>query len=146
MKTKITIVFIICFSLLTFSQHNRDKIKTLKIAFITEKLDLSEKEAQQFWPVYNTFEEENYKLRKQSFEGRKNINFETLKEEDALVLLKEMRSFESKRLNLKNNYIDDLSKILSAKKIILLERVEDDFKHKMFEEFKNRRSNKGPSN
>mgnify|MGYP000698456460 CR=1 FL=1 len=123
MKTITSIVFIISFSILSFSQGNRDKIKTLKIAFITEKLDLSEKEAQQFWPVYNTFEEENYKLRKQSFEGRKNINFETLKEEDALVLLKEMRSFESKRLNLKNNYIDDLSKMYNYPKDLYVDAM-----------------------
>ncbi|MFH4964121.1 sensor of ECF-type sigma factor [Gaetbulibacter sp. M235] len=144
MKTITSIVFIISFSLLSFSQPNRDKIKSLKIAFITEKLDLSKKEAQQFWPIYNAFEEENFSLKKQAFEDRKNINFETLKEEEAVLLLKKMRSFDTKRRILKDNFIDDLSKIISAKKIILLEKVEDDFKHKMFEEFKNRRLGHGP--
>ncbi|MFH6769857.1 sensor of ECF-type sigma factor [Gaetbulibacter aquiaggeris] len=143
MKTITSIVFIISFSILSFAQSNRDKIKTLKIAYITEKLDLSEKEAQIFWPVYNAFEEENFKLRKQSFEGKKNINFETLKEEEAISILKEMRAFDSKRITLKNNFIDDLTKIISAKKIILLEKAEDDFKHKMFEEFKSRRPDRG---
>ncbi len=144
MKTITTIVFILSFSICSFSQGNRDKIKTLKIAYLTEKLDLSEKEAQQFWPIYNAFEEENFKLRRQSFEGKKNINFEILKEEEAITVLKEMRAFETKRITLKNNFIDDLLKILSAKKIILLEKAEDDFKHKMFEEFKNRRPDRGP--
>lgn len=143
MKTITSIFFIISFSIFSFSQGNRGKIKTLKIAFITEKLDLSEKEAQKFWPVYNTFEEENFKLRRQTFETKKNIDFETLKEEEALAVLKEMRSFETKRITLKNNFIDDLSKILPAKKIILLEKAEDDFKHKMFEEFKSRRPDRG---
>ena len=143
MKTITCIVFIISFSIFSFAQPNRDKIKTLKIAFITEKLDLSEQEAQKFWPVYNAFEEENFKFRKQSFETKKNIDFETLKEEEAIAILKDMRSFETKRITLKNNFIDDLSKILPAKKIILLERAEDDFKHKMFEEFKSRRPDRG---
>jgi len=143
MKTITSIVFIISFSVFSIAQPNRDKIKTLKIAFITEKLDLSEQEAQKFWPVYNAFEEENFKFRKQSFETKKNIDFETLKEEEAIAILKDMRSFETKRITLKNNFIDDLSKILPAKKIILLERAEDDFKHKMFEEFKSRRPDRG---
>jgi len=143
MKTITSIVFIISLSIFSFAQPNRDKIKTLKIAFITEKLDLSEQEAQKFWPVYNAFEEENFKFRKQSFETKKNIDFETLKEEEAIAILKDMRSFETKRITLKNNFIDDLSKILPAKKIILLERAEDDFKHKMFEEFKSRRPDRG---
>jgi hypothetical protein len=142
MKTITSIVFIISFSLLSFSQHNRDKIKTLKIAFITEKLDLTKKEAQQFWPVYNAFEEENFQLKSQAYEDRKSINFETLKEEEAVSLLKKMRALDAKRKTLKDNFIDELSKIISAKKIILLEKVEDDFKHKMFEEYKNRRPDK----
>ena len=54
-----------------------------------------------------------------------------------------MRVLETKRIALKNNFIDDLSKIISAKKIILLEKAEDDFKHKMFEEFKSRRPDRG---
>lgn len=144
MKTITSIVFIISFSLLSFSQHNRDKIKTLKIAYITEKLDLSEKEAQQFWPIYNTFEEENFNLRRQANQDRKNIDFKTLKEEDAVLLLKKMRTSETKRMALKNNFIDNLSKILPAKKIILLQKVEDDFMHRMFEEYKNRRFKRGP--
>jgi hypothetical protein len=142
MKTITSIIFIISFSLISFSQQNRDKIKTLKIAFITEKLDLSEKEAQQFWPIYNAFEDEQYQIRRNSFQGRNKINFETLTEKEASSLLKEMRSVETKRHALKTKFIDDLTKILPAKKIIMLDKVEDDFKHKMFEEYRRRRPDK----
>lgn len=142
MKTITSIIFIISFSLISFSQQNRDKIKTLKIAFITEKLDLSEKEAQQFWPIYNAFEDEQYQIRRNSFQGRNKINFETLTEKEASLLLKEMRSVETKRHALKTKFIDDLTKILPAKKIIMLDKVEDDFKHKMFEEYRRRRPDK----
>jgi len=142
MKTIASIIFIISFSLMSFSQQNRDKIKTLKIAFITEKLDLSEKEAQQFWPIYNSFEDEQYQIRRNSFQGRNKINFETLTEKEASSLLKEMRSVETKRHALKTKFIDDLTKILPAKKIIMLDKVVDDFKHKMFEEYRRRRPDK----
>jgi coproporphyrinogen III oxidase len=145
MKSITSIIFILSFSLLSFSQQNRDKIKTLKIAFITEKLDLSEKEAQQFWPVYNAFEDEQYQIRRNSYRGKNKIDFDTLNEADASALLKEMRALEAKKHALKTKFIDDLTKILPAKKIIMLEKVEDDFKRKMFEEYRKRRSdNKGP--
>ncbi len=113
--------------------------KRQKIAFITERLDLSQKEAQKFWPIYNAFENENMNLKRQSFEGRKNIDFTNLKDEDALYLLNDMRAVENKKTTLKNKFIDDLLKIISAKKIILLVKAEDDFKRKIFEEFKHRR-------
>jgi hypothetical protein len=51
---------------------------------------------------------------------------------------------ENKKYTLKENFINDLSKVIPAKKIILLNKVEDDFKHKMFEEFKNRRRMQQP--
>ena len=140
MKTITSTLFIICFTLCSFGQPNRDKIKTLKIAFITEKLNLSEKEAQQFWPIYNRFEEQSSKLKREGFEKRRNINFETLSEEEAKQLLKDIRLNESKRQSLENNFIDDLTKVISAKKIILLHKIEDDFKRKMIDEYKRRRS------
>ncbi|MFN9581507.1 MAG: hypothetical protein ACK566_02400, partial [Bacteroidota bacterium] len=59
-------LIIICSALLTLTgvyaqpeNDNRDeRIESLKIAFITEKLALSSKEAQVFWPVYNEFSEQ----------------------------------------------------------------------------------------
>lgn len=139
MKKTLTIIFVLGFYLLSFSQDNRDKIKTLKIAFITEKLNLTEKEAQAFWPVYNSFEEDFMKLRHQSYEKRKKVDFQNISDKDAEALLNEIRTIENKKYTLKENYINDLSKVIPAKKIILLNKVEDDFKRKLFEEFKNRR-------
>jgi hypothetical protein len=139
MKTLTSILFILSFSLITVAQSNRDKIKTLKIAYITEKLNLSEKEAEKFWPIYNNFEEENSRLRIEAYETRKKINFETITENEAKQILKESRLNDNKRQDLKNDYINNLTKVISAKKIILLHRIEDDFKRKMFEEYKKRR-------
>jgi Skp family chaperone for outer membrane proteins len=138
MKTLTSLLFIISFSLTTVAQPNRDKIKTLKIAYITEQLNLSEKEAQQFWPIYNNFEEENSNLRKQGYNARKKADLNTISEEDALILLKEMRMNENKRQSLENDFIDRLTKVISAKKIIMLHKIEDDFKRKMFDEYKKR--------
>lgn len=144
MKKILTIVFVLGFYLLSFSQDNRDKIKTLKIAYITEKLNLTEKEAQAFWPIYNNFEDEFMKLKHQSYDKRKNVDLQNISDKDAEALLNEIRAMENKKHTLKENFINDLSKVIPAKKIILLNKVEDDFKHKMFEEFKNRRRMQQP--
>ncbi|CAH8290651.1 hypothetical protein EV196_107150 [Mariniflexile fucanivorans] len=141
MKKLTSILFILSFSLITMAQSNRDKIKTLKIAFITEKLNLSEKEAQKFWPIYNTFEEENSKLKSEAYEARKKIDFETISEEQAKQILKESRLKDNQRQALENEFFNNLSKVISAKKIILLHKIEDDFKRKMFDEYKKRGRN-----
>jgi Spy/CpxP family protein refolding chaperone len=143
MKKFTTILFILGFSALTMAQHNRDKINALKIAFITEKLDLSPKEAQQFWPIYNGFQDSYDKLRRQSSTYRKNINFETLSEKEAKDFLKNMTNDENQKHLLNVKFMVDLQQILPAKKIILLKKAEDDFKRKMFDEYKSRRSMNG---
>ncbi len=53
-------------------------------------------------------------------------------------ILKEMRINDNKRQALENEFIDKLSKVISAKKIIQIHKLEDDFKRKMFEEYKKR--------
>ena len=138
MKTLTILLFILSFSLTTIAQPNRDKIKTLKIAYITEKLNLSEKEAQQFWPIYNNFEEENSKIRKEEQNLRQKINLETISEEDAKKLIKEFRSNINKKNTLENDLITNLTKAIPTKKIILLFKIEEEFKRKMFDELRKR--------
>lgn len=53
MKTTIKIVLFLFVTTFTFGQtpqEKKDKIKALKVAYITEKLDLTTEEAQKFWP------------------------------------------------------------------------------------------------
>ena len=42
------------------AQHKR--IKALKVAFITQELELTDKLAQEFWPIYNEYERKKRKL------------------------------------------------------------------------------------
>jgi hypothetical protein len=127
-----------------FSQHKEreERIKTLKIAFITERLAFTETEAQKFWPIYNAFEEENNNLRRDSYNKRKVEDFESMTEADAKLLLDDMSSIENKRHKLREKFMKDLLAVLPAKKVILLKKTEDEFNKKMFEEFKKRRQEK----
>ena len=127
-----------------FSQHKEreERIKTLKIAFITERLAFTESEAQKFWPIYNAFEEENNNLRRDSYNKRKVEDFDSMTEADAKLLLDDMSSIENKRHKLREKFMKDLLAVLPAKKVILLKKTEDEFNKKMFEEFKKRRQEK----
>ena len=138
----LSLLFLLTFS--AFSQHKEreERIKTLKIAFITERLAFTETEAQKFWPIYNAFEEENNKLRRDSYNKRKVEDFDSMTEADAKLLLDDMSSIENKRQKLREKFMKDLLAVLPAKKVILLKKTEDEFNKKMFEEFKKRRQEK----
>jgi len=141
MKKTIITFFALLLSIATFSQDklDKDKIMTLKVAFITENLELTTNEAQKFWPIYNAFEEAQDRLRNAAHALRKNANTETLTETEAKDLLKQMQDNNIKRIQLYNNYLEDLQTVFTAKKIIKLKETEDNFRKKMFEEYKKRR-------
>lgn len=143
MKTFI-IAITLLLSISSFSQENdrRERIKALKVAYITEQLTLSKTEAEQFWPVYNAFEDQEHALRKENYSKRKKTDIASLSEQEAKSMIDEMLSTEKKKQELREKFIKDLQKILSAKKIIQLKVAEDEFNKKMFEEYKKRRESK----
>ena len=139
MKTTYLLIFTLLFSLSTFAQRpDKEKIKALKIAHITEQLDLTEKEAQDFWPIYNANEEAEDKLRDESFGGRKEHTTNDISESEAKSLLLKMLDIKKKKQELDTKYINDLLKILPAKKVLTLMKSNRSFKHKMIEQFKRR--------
>ena len=144
MKKLITLSLLFLLTFNVFSQHKErdERIKTLKIAFITERLAFTESEAQKFWPIYNAFEDENNKLRRQSYNKRKVENMESLSELEAKTMLNDMVSIEEQRHQLRQKFMKDLLTAIPAKKVILLKASEDEFNKRMFEEFKKRRQEK----
>ena len=143
MKKILPFILLLFMSLNITAQHkNSERIKALKVSVITEKLDLSEKEAQQFWPIYNAHEKETSAIRFKEVKAiRQEIreNIDTMTDEKANELLIRLSEAENKMHELRMEFANNLSGILSPKKIILLKIAEDDFKKKMFEEFKKRK-------
>ena len=143
MKTYISTLFILLFTVSVFAQQkDRERIQALKVSFITEKLDLTTKEAQTFWPIYNAY---NEKSRKYKYEDMRNIrkeikdNITTLSDTKAEELLNKFVAAENSLHQERVNLIADLKKIISPKKIILLKAAEEDFNRKLFDQYKKRK-------
>ena len=136
---KITIILLLFTSLSLFSQSRRDKIKALKVSFITERLNLTQQEAQKFWPIYNDFDDNYLKIKHseiRSINKEFKSNTVTLSDEKANELLNKLMDAENKLHNLDIDLIAKLKKVISPKKIILLKQAEEDFNKKLFEQFK----------
>lgn len=144
MKKLITLSLLFFLTFSAFAQHEEreEKIKALKIAFITDRLQLSETEAQKFWPIYNAFEDENNKLRHQAFNKRRPEDIDTLSEAKAKDLVNEMISIENQRSKLRTQFFKDLLTAIPAKKVILLKATEDAFNRRMFQEWQKRHPEK----
>lgn len=139
---KITFIFLVILtSWSTFSQNSdkRERIKALKVAFITERLALTQTEAQKFWPIYNAYETEKDNQRRLGYEKRKQIS-EKITEAEARVALNDLIKFERNRENLRIDFIESLLKqnVLPARKILQLRTAEEEFNRKMLQEYRKR--------
>lgn len=141
--TKGLMAIALCIALNGFAQDrpNMEKIKSLKVAFITEKLSLTPEEAQAFWPLYNAHEEEMNTFR--SMERREirgpMRNMEALETAEAEALIDKLMALEKEKQQKQEAFFGQMRKIIPAKKVLLLMQSEEDFKRKLIQQYRDNR-------
>ncbi len=139
-------ILFICILLMGFqlkaqSGPVRDRVKTLKVAFITERLSLTSKEAQAFWPVYNEHEEKLEAIRKRErteLRGRA-AQVSEISESEASKLLSQYVSLQQEKSQAGQELVENLREVISAKKIIMLFKAEEDFKKRLLQQYRKRK-------
>ncbi|MEN1785819.1 MAG: hypothetical protein AAGF77_11855 [Bacteroidota bacterium] len=119
---------------------NQDRIRSFKVAFITEQLALTPQEAQQFWPVYNTHEIALQKLRKrerQQFGSPSQQNLD-LSDAEATQLLEQFDRLQQEKHTLEQQFLKDLKTVLPPRKIVKLLKAERDFKKRLLQQVRKR--------
>jgi Spy/CpxP family protein refolding chaperone len=149
-----TLLFALCiFSGAAFSQESnndgpdrKENIESMKIAFITKKLDLTPQEAQQFWPVYNQYNDKAKELRKKRRqEGREaRLNFDELSDKEVEQVISNDMAYRQKELDLQKEYHEKFKSVLPIKKVAKLYAAEEQFKIVLINKLKDR--DRGPRN
>ena len=120
-------------------QEKRDRIKALKIAFISEELALTTDEAEKFWPIYNAFEDKQFELQHEkmkSYMNRIETDMGKISEKEASQLLVQMENTEDELYQLRKKYNQNLKLVLSAQKIVKLHKVEVQFRKDLLKQFR----------
>ena len=145
---KIAVILFIMLSSIIYAQENPKlkKIKTLRIAFISEKLALTSAEAEKFWPIFNEFESKQVEVRKQ-----KRILNQKLKRQDGNgvsdsemnQILADSENFDTAMQSNRKQFVANLQGVISIKKILMLKQLEEDFKRKMLQQIGKRERRMG---
>lgn len=119
-------------------KHDKnDRVESYKIAFITEKLDLTPKEAAAFWPVYNEYSDQIKKLR-----AKDKDRLKTYKEKSAATdadsekFISDHLLSKQQEMDLAKKYIAEFKKILPVTKVARLVTLEQDFKMQLLKKLK----------
>tara|TARA_B100001109_G_scaffold144622_1_gene117687 strand:+ start:193 stop:681 length:489 start_codon:yes stop_codon:yes gene_type:complete len=128
-------------------EEKREKIEAIKVAFITEQIDLTIEESQSFWPVYNQMSDKEHDLRKaqrDAFGGLKD--FENASDKEVEKAIMELANLSVDIEELRQSYLPKFIDIIGAKKTAKLMKAEKEFGKRLMERMKggDRRDREGP--
>ena len=139
-KNILTIILLLSTTFLVFGQRkfDKDKIKSLKVAYITERLDLTSTEAQAFWPIYNAHQEQMEAFRERELVQiyGKLRDMESLSDKESEVLFENLLLLEREKHEAKQKFLRDMQKVLSAKKTFLLLKSERGFNRRLLQQYR----------
>lgn len=138
MKLYITIVLLLANLVQLWAQPARnERMESLRIAYITEKLNLTPDEAQKFWPIYNEF-----RTKEEKIDPHRNIKpnqLESLSDKELDELVEKNLKADEERVKLKREYYTKLKKAIPTRKIVMLQRLEKEFKRELLERIRDER-------
>ena len=136
MKKIISLVGVALVLTLTASAQKKgenwqEKVRAERVAFLTTELDLSEAEAQDFWPVYNAVQQERRDAFKAVRSATKALS-EALKkgEGDTAALLDDYLKAREKTTALERSSVERFKKVLPIEKVAKLTLAEEKFRHR----------------
>lgn len=120
-------------------ERAQEKIRAYKIAFFTEKLQLTPEESKDFWPLYNQFESEREAIREKfDLKGKK---IELMSDSELEDFIHKQLEMEEAQVKLKRDYTNRFMDVLPIRKVAMLQRTELQFKRVLLNEIKRRRDN-----
>lgn len=114
----------------------KDKINAQRVAYITNQLELSESEAQKFWPIYNSYTGELEQL-KSSLDINLKKDVSDKEAEDMIISMLDGRA---KEIEIQKKYVQKLKTAIPARKIVRLYRAEREFREKLISGIRERRN------
>ena len=117
------------------SQADRDKIQAARIAFLTNRLDLSVDQAKVFWPIFNEYDGKKSALLREYGQKKRDI-FEhseqkSLSEDDAKKMLDIYLDQKQAELDLEKIYLKRYDEVLDAKQVWKVITFDSDFRRSL---------------
>lgn len=147
MKSKFlitSVTFFLLFGAINAQQQSAkfvDKIQAQRVAFYTEKMNITPTEAQKFWPIYNEYSQKKNKL---TLEKSRLTKFyisssATMTENDVDVTIKKYVQIIKQETDLFEEYNRKFREVLPAHKVMKLYLAEFQFREWLLRQIKERK-------
>jgi len=142
-RNKTIILFVIPLMLNLFAckdkqEKSEEMLKAEKVAFFTEKLNLTAQESELFWPVYNEYWNRKNKLIDDKRTAMKfcSKNLESMSDEEIIKYADMYINFQKLEADLLIEFNEKFKTVLPPKKVLKLYQTDYDFKTYLLHQIK----------
>lgn len=106
----------------------QEKINNLRIAYLTDKLNLTTEQAERFWPLYREFAQERRKIATELRVAQNELDKQKddVKRQQAVVELS--LKVKQRMLDLEKDYSGRMMKVITAEQVLNLRKAELEFR------------------
>lgn len=124
----------------------KEKVEAMKIAYITNQLELTPTEAQQFWPIYNEYENKIQAIRQSRRKDKKDgpDNLDQMSDKEVEALVDGEVNIRQKEIEVMKEYNSKFKGVLPIRKVAKLYRAQEDFKRELLKKIQERKEDKRP--
>ncbi len=141
-KTIILIIILIIAPYLINAQNpNQERLNSYKIAFFTKRLNLTSREAEKFWPVYNEFQAKKIQIQQERVQLNRKFNQEAvmMSDEDMTAAGDRFIELEVLEAELSVAFHQELKGILPPVKVLRLYQAENQYRQQLLNELQERK-------
>jgi len=123
-----------------------EKVRTQKVAFLTQKMNLSPDEAQVFWPVYNEFASQKEALNKKKRDVMVELKqkWDTATDNQKEAVADQMIAFRMEEAQLDQSYHAQFKEVLPIDKVLKLYQAELQFKNYLMKQIRSSSKQRAP--
>ena len=137
-KLLIYILLSIAFSSTAWAQPgNKEKIEAAKIGFISERLELTPKQAQAFWPMYNEYSAKKKEIRK-AINQLKIENSDNETDAEILDDIKKINLYKQREVDIEKEYVDKFLTVITPKQLAAFYKAEKQFTKILLDKLKDK--------
>ena len=141
MKKFLQALFIVLITTTTaWSQNGQGmaRIHAAKMAYITDRLQLSTQQSSNFIPLYNDYEKEIKETRQSYFRKYRDTNPAETSDAESLQFIDDNLDYQQAVIEIKRKYNDRFLKIISPQQLTELYKAEREFKQLLLQRLKQR--------
>ncbi len=148
MKSFIALSFLFFLALINIPELNAqgpdfekrmERLNVQKIAFFTQKLQLTSEEAEKFWPVYNAYQKEKTgnQKKKIKLQSAFRLDAESLSDKELENMTDEYINYTNKDAEISTDYHQKFKKVLPINKVMQLYQAENQYKAMLLRQLRN---------